>query len=481
MSKKTNAPRKSKKTVWITVLVIVVAALAAVSYFTSQGFQRTKNVGTIGSDKISEAEFAYFYQTTYQDYYANLYNTYGEAVQYFIDTSKPLDQQNYSSDMTIHDYVTQTTCVGLKEIHTICQAAEKAGYTISESGKINVENAVKSLDTSAEQAGYTVSMYLRALYGHGMNKAIYKDCIEKIVLADEYAGTIAESFTYTDEDIDAYYQANKVDYDTIDLRMVSIPGIENEDGTIDLTEAEAKAKEALETCKDEEALSQFAVDLSDEDEVAEADDTLYTYVPSSQLQIEGMTEWFYDEARQYGDMEIFAGENAYYVAFYIDRHDIDYSTVNMRHILAIPSETDENGVYTEESTEAALNAINEYYEEWEASDMTEETFATMANVYSQDPGSNQNGGLYSDVYKGQMNKIVNDWIFDESRKDGDTAILQSANGFHILYFAGETGNNYKTVSVSNAMRQADYSSWYSEAEAGISGEISFDAGSIMLG
>ena len=32
----------------------------------------------------------------------------------------------------------------------------------------------------------------------------------------------------------------------------------------------------------------------------------------------------------------------------------------------------------------------------------------------------------------------NDWIFDEARKDGDSAIVKTAYGYHIIYFVGRT-------------------------------------------
>ncbi len=483
MSKKNTAPsrRSTKKAVLIAVGIVALAAIVLVSYFTSPAFLRTKTAGTVGDDRISEAEFAYFYQTSFQDIYNSVYQTYGEYTAYILDTSKSLNEQYYQEGYTWHQYITDTACASIEEVHALCKAAAEAGYALSDAQAQLVDQAVSSLETSAENAGYSTSLYLRAVYGHGMNLKSYRSYIEKIVLADAYSNAVLSAYTYTDEQIDAYYDAHKQAFDTVDLRMISISGTANEDGTVDLTEAKATAEEALATYKTEEELAQFGVDLDEEDAIKEPDNTLYTYVPEEQLTPEGMADWFFDETRQYGDMGIFHDENAYYVGFFIGRHDIDYNTVNMRHILVQPAEKDEDGVYTEESVEAALETINGYLEEWEASDRTEETFAEMANTYSADEGSNTTGGLYEDIYKGQMTRVVNDWLFDAQRKEGDYTIVQSSYGFHLVLFCGETENNYKTTTVSEAMREEDYQAWYDSIVAGLTVSFKEDVGSVMLG
>ena len=67
---------------------------------------------------------------------------------------------------------------------------------------------------------------------------------------------------------------------------------------------------------------------------------------------------------------------------------------------------------------------------------TAESFAALANEYSQDPGSNTNGGLYEGVTEGQMVAAFNDWCFDAERKEGDTGIVRTEYGYHVMYFCG---------------------------------------------
>ena len=86
-----------------------------------------------------------------------------------------------------------------------------------------------------------------------------------------------------------------------------------------------------------------------------------------------------------------------------------------------------------------------------------ESFAALANKLSEDPGSNTNGGLYKQVYKGQMVSEFNDWCFDESRKVGDTGLVQTQFGWHIMYFSGYSENYYESAQETAAGE--DYSAW----------------------
>ncbi|MDO5444060.1 MAG: peptidylprolyl isomerase [Eubacteriales bacterium] len=129
-----------------------------------------------------------------------------------------------------------------------------------------------------------------------------------------------------------------------------------------------------------------------------------------------------------------------------------YPTVAVRHIL-VKAVADEDGTYTDEAKEEAKAKAEDILKEWEDGDATEESFAELAEQYSEDEGSNTNGGLYDDVMEGQMVTEFNDFCFDEARKSGDTAIVYGESGsyagYHVMYFVGEgdpadneTGRSY---------------------------------------
>ena len=52
----------------------------------------------------------------------------------------------------------------------------------------------------------------------------------------------------------------------------------------------------------------------------------------------------------------------------------------------------------------------------------------------------------------------NDWCFDASRKTGDTDIVETNFGYHIMYFVGED-LPYWRVRVTNTMTNNDLNDW----------------------
>lgn len=114
----------------------------------------------------------------------------------------------------------------------------------------------------------------------------------------------------------------------------------------------------------------------------------------------------------------------------------DTCTVDVRHILIMP-EAGQDGTISEEAWAKAEQAAQEVYDKWLA-DGTEEGFAAMAGEYTQDPGSQSTGGLYTGVNEGEMVPAFNDWCFDAQRKTGDHGIVKTEYGYHVMYFVGRT-------------------------------------------
>ena len=159
-----------------------------------------------------------------------------------------------------------------------------------------------------------------------------------------------------------------------------------------------------------------------------------------------------------------------YLLIFHSRSRNDYNTVDVRHILfkvdtsSLDSKADDYQAKLEELKAGKKQEAENALQAWKDGDATEESFAALANKLSEDPGSNTNGGLYKQVYKGQMVSEFNDWCFDESRKAGDTGIVAndaaggSYIGYHVMYFVG-TDDPYWMVQVRNAMTNKDYSEW----------------------
>lgn len=144
-------------------------------------------------------------------------------------------------------------------------------------------------------------------------------------------------------------------------------------------------------------------------------------------------------------LSYYAEPTAEEVEQYFTKHEDAYAQqgitrnshyVNLRQILLVPEDAEvaDDGVVTasEESWEACKKAAENLLKKW-SKNKTEANFSEMAFANSQDTGSSVNGGLYANLSKGQLMEDLDLWCFDTSRQAGDTVIIRTSLGYHILY------------------------------------------------
>ena len=156
------------------------------------------------------------------------------------------------------------------------------------------------------------------------------------------------------------------------------------------------------------------------------------------------------DAVEFTDEEIaayFEEKADYYAEQEITKESGKY--VNVRHILVIPetngTDADGHAISSEEDWAAAEVKAQELLDKWLEGEKTEDSFAAMANEHSEDPGSNTNGGLYENVYVGQMVEPFETWCFDETRVTGDYGIVKTDYGYHIMYYVDAAEIWYATA------------------------------------
>lgn len=139
----------------------------------------------------------------------------------------------------------------------------------------------------------------------------------------------------------------------------------------------------------------------------------------------------------------------------------DQNTVNVRHILVKPEQDEDsdgdgtNDASSDAAWEAAKAKADELYAKWQE-DPTEDNFSTLATENSEDTGSASAGGLYEDVYPGQMVTDFNDWCFDAARQPGDSGIVKTTYGYHIMYFVSTGEHPYWYIKAENDYKDGIY-------------------------
>lgn len=135
-------------------------------------------------------------------------------------------------------------------------------------------------------------------------------------------------------------------------------------------------------------------------------------------------------------METYYLENA---ESFAESRVLNVNNVTVRHILIGPEgEADVvTGQYPEEAWAAAETKINDIYAQWQENP-TEENFSAMATELTHDTASAESGGLYEDFATNKMVTAFSDWCFDPARQPGDTGIVETEYGYHLIYFVEQT-------------------------------------------
>ena len=326
----------------------------------------TDQDGTVST--LNNAQLSFYYWGEY--YY--FINAYG----FSFDATLPLEEQVYETTTdsvtgettatTWHQYFLESACYSINQVEALKTEAQKAGFEMTETYLTEYNDILTTMPDNAVTAGFVdengvgdVEAYIKDSYGSDVTVELFEQYLYDSYYASSYSESLFNSFQYTDEEKEAYFDEN-VDY---------------------------------------------------------------------------------------------------FLSYGIEKSE--YPNVHVRHILIEPAAA-EDGTITDEAWDEAEAAAEELYEQWQEGDATEDSFATLANENSVDPGSNTTGGLYENVYPGQMVTAFNDWCFDQSRQTGDSGVVKTEYGFHIMYFVEKTDSFYWKDVAESELRYYDGNSFIEE-------------------
>lgn len=149
---------------------------------------------------------------------------------------------------------------------------------------------------------------------------------------------------------------------------------------------------------------------------------------------------FYASAFDVTDDEIeaeFAAHEAEFAEKGITRTSALVSDV--RHILISPEGgtkgEDGKTTYSEQEWAACLAEAEKVLDEWKAGEATVDTFQELVTKYTDDTASKSTGGLYEGIANdGSYMKEFQDWAIDTNRTPGETGLVKTDYGYHIMYF-----------------------------------------------
>ena len=471
------APATKKRIKACIAVVLVVALLCAyvatgtvrhglLSYFgvpqsTLSAYTITDGDGEKHSVKVST--YNYYYAL----YYNNLRSTQEQYEQYGItldddqkvDFDKKLSKQMTTNDdgdaVTWAQKMREEVMENVKSTYLYYYEAVKANDgkepKITSDQKKELKETLDSYEETANQHGFTVSGYLTAALGKGVTEETFKREAKISYIAENYKEEYQNELNkkeYSENEYKAYKKEHKSELEVVDIKFFECD-----------SEDDAKAfKKALNA--DGSNFAELASKYTDKDKKFEKEankdpvETTYKEMTRSTLQGLGAAiaqaessedgkeqsykglDWVFSSKRKAGDVKQYSTS----VVYILKKARIsDTKTVNVRHILISPlsDEDQENGKSATDASKkewaAAEKKAKKILAQYKKGDKTAEAFGELAKDNSTDSNASD-GGLYENITPNQMVPTFNAWCFDSARKAGDTGIVKTEYGYHIMYF-----------------------------------------------
>lgn len=505
--------KEAKKLKIYSIVFTVVIAAVLVTAITVMSFKAVENSGivnklttalTIGDHKINTVEMNYYYMDAVTQTYNQWETSYGDSLATMLslmglDLTQPLDEQAYyDEDKTWADHFMDQAIENAYSDYTLSDAAEAAQFTLPEDEELSLQSALGSIEMQSMLSGYQkVDQYIAAYYGNGANYDTYVEYLNRSALANSYYNSYAEDLSYTADQINAHAAEHPNEYSSFTYAEYKLPytsflgeGTKDAEGNVTYTDEEnASAKDAAKAAAEKlakaatlEELDAAIAALDINKDAAEAvTSTKHEEVLYSSL-AEKYQTWLTAEDRKVGDIGVLEDSststdedgnetttlNGYIVVQFTAVNDNKETMSNVRHLLVAPEvETDEETgeeLVTEEAWEVAKETAEMHLNEWKDSDGTEEGFIELVKESSEDSGSVENGGLYENIHRdSSYEEAFLEWAIDPARTIGETGIVKTSYGYHIMYYVGDTEMTYHDYMITEEMRAADLESWY-EAE-----------------
>lgn len=474
----------------VAVLVLICAGVLAffgIRYYNVPNNTEVMNPGnvalTVDGTDVSVGMYNYYYNST-----VNYYQQQAAYGMVELDTTTDYAKQETTdydgNTITWADKFKLDTVEQIKRLVFYYNGAVAHNVALTEEQKEAIDSDIDSIKEAADSANQSVDEYVSTNYGEYCGVATLRKMEEMSYAAQSYLRQYTITLTPSDEDVQAYYEEHQDDYLETDISYLVMPYDETtQEETLKNAEqyaSQIKSAEDLKklipvACKD--LIDGYvAQGYGDADSVAEqiAASTEMSVTKSNPNQLpDAIIEWLFSENTPAGSCKSFA-DDTYQAAFIIYKaNDVsvaDDLVYSVRHILIMPetdsAETEDESEeataseLTEEQWDAAEAKAQEILEEYNKGDKTEYAFALLAEENSADTaslaaGGSNFGGLYTNVTLGQMVSEFENWAVDDSRQYGDTGIVKSQFGYHIMYFVDKAPSYLAECKIAVQMNMED--------------------------
>ena len=399
--KEEEKERRSWKRFKIVSIVILAAVAVSIVFSIGTSFYNRYTVLNqtyfqVGDHDITRLEYNYYFNNVYSNY-LSMYGSYVSMMG--LDTTVDLDEQTYpgNENMTWKDYFDQSAVEQIQQIKAMADEARENGFEYDSSE--DMASYETEIAAQAESASVSESEYYTLMYGDYATPSRIETFVEENLLASAYYSHLVEENQPADDEITAYYEENKNSYDTVTYRSFYFE--------VDTSAGEETGSEettAVETTTAAEETTVEETTLDTAEETAEETTAEETTAAEEETETETASE-------------------------------------------------EETGM-TDEEIAAAMDELKVQADEMAARLEAGEDFEDLCVEYASEDqkenyGGEEDGSLTEEGSYYGAPSVAADWLFDESRQEGDITVLESEslNRYYVVQFISRQ-NDEETANES---------------------------------
>lgn len=415
--KEEEKERRSWKRFKIVSIVILAAVAVSIVFSIGTSFYNRYTVLNqtyfqVGDHDITRLEYNYYFNNVYSNY-LSMYGSYVSMMG--LDTTVDLDEQTYpgNENMTWKDYFDQSAVEQIQQIKAMADEARENGFEYDSSE--DMASYETEIAAQAESASVSESEYYALMYGDYATPSRIETFVEENLLASAYYSHLVEENQPADDEITAYYEENKNSYDTVTYRSFYFE--------VDTSAGEETGSEettAVETTTAAEETTVEETTLDTAEETAEETTAEETTAAEEETETETASE-------------------------------------------------EETGM-TDEEIAAAMDELKVQADEMAARLEAGEDFEDLCVEYASEDqkenyGGEEDGSLTEEGSYFGAPSVAADWLFDESRQEGDITVLESEslNRYYVVQFISRQNDEETTnESIGNLLASQVVSEYVTE-------------------
>ena len=415
--KEEEKERRSWKRFKIVSIVILAAVAVSIVFSIGTSFYNRYTVLNqtyfqVGDHDITRLEYNYYFNNVYSNY-LSMYGSYVSMMG--LDTTVDLDEQTYpgNENMTWKDYFDQSAVEQIQQIKAMADEARENGFEYDSSE--DMASYETEIAAQAESASVSESEYYTLMYGDYATPSRIETFVEENLLASAYYNHLVEENQPADDEITAYYEENKNSYDTVTYRSFYF---EVDTSTGEETGSEETTAAETTTAAEETTVEETTLDTAEE--TAEETTAEETTAAEEETETETASE-------------------------------------------------EETGM-TDEEIAAAMDELKVQADEMAARLEAGEDFEDLCVEYASEDqkenyGGEEDGSLTEEGSYFGAPSVAADWLFDESRQEGDITVLESEslNRYYVVQFISRQNDEETTnESIGNLLASQVVSEYVTE-------------------